>query len=434
MLLARHQESIAMSLATVAQLPARPVVITSMRVRSRKRPASRPQRGRWTLVLDTVAVLALVLVASLAANRLIEGLSTPNHRMAINAASTPVSDATPGTDTGNPVLLWAASKVGSGAGFARSQPGALAIGPNGNIYVLDRLANKIKVFAPSGSSLGTWPETAPVYGSGTPVAGVASDPGFYTLALDGFYGSGGGIGFDADQNLYVVDSGNSRILKFDSEGNYLAHWQTPGVCKPGRHGATSGTVDRINGRVYLADQRNDCVQVYDLNGKLLESWGRWGVGNGQFISPESFAIASDGSVYISELSSGRIQHFAQDGTWLDAFGGPAPDPEGNSRGSAGGLAFDAHGNLIVVGVELPDGSVDYTSWQGTIWVYGPDGTELARFTEVDGYGSLGNLSDVAVAPDGSIYLTTSDGPQAAYLSATRPPDLLHIMLPDLTGS
>src|SRR4029079_6735366 len=65
------------------------------------------------------------------------------------------------------------------------------------------------------------------------------------------------------------------------------------------------------GNVYVTDTTNDRVQKFDPQGNFLASWGVTGTGDGEFDFPYGIAITPAGDVYVSELAGQRIQRFAQ---------------------------------------------------------------------------------------------------------------------------
>ena len=71
-----------------------------------------------------------------------------------------------------------------------------------------------------------------------------------------------------------------------------------------------------------------------------------GSGDGQFISPNAVAVASDGSVYVADMNNHRIQKSTSEGVFVSQLG-----PRG-TRGSADGWFSQPYG----VGV-ASDGSV-----------------------------------------------------------------------------
>ena len=60
---------------------------------------------------------------------------------------------------------------------------------------------------------------------------------------------------DSGGNIYVVDSGNHRIQKFDSQGAYVAQWGSQGSgngqFESPAHIAIDGTTVRDRGQVYI---------------------------------------------------------------------------------------------------------------------------------------------------------------------------------------
>ncbi len=123
-----------------------------------------------------------------------------------------------------------------------------------------------------------------------------------------------------------------------------------------------------DGRVYVADQTNRRVQVFDRQGKFLFKWGEYGVGEGEFggnISrksrvggPQFLAIDRDGSVYATEGSTGRVQKFTSEGKFVLAFGDNQDKAGGFGgywQGSSGlqgpiGICFDNDGCLWISAV------------------------------------------------------------------------------------
>jgi DNA-binding beta-propeller fold protein YncE len=185
--------------------------------------------------------------------------------------------------------------------------------------------------------------------------------------------------------VFVFDSLNARILKFDAHGAFLLGWGSDGQGN-GQFSLPTGTVDAQNGLVYVADHGNHRVQVFDLNGNFLDKWGSEGVGEGQFNHPNAIAIGRDGSVYVGEDEGGRIQHFDRNGRYLGQIGESA-------MGHVYGLAIDANGNVLAT-----------LGPESEVRVFARDGSEIMRITA---FGVLGTYfpAGIAVDSDGSILLT-----------------------------
>jgi tripartite motif-containing protein 71 len=143
------------------------------------------------------------------------------------------------------------------------QPQGIGIDASGNIYVsnVDPFTgyNVIKF-----DKTGTYKATIGSTGSG-----------------NGQFNPSDGIAFDSAGNMYVVDSGNYRVEKFDSQGNYVS---TLGG-GAGQLVPTAGIAIDHNGNIYVTDSVNNRVEELDPNGNYLGQFGTKGSGNGQLNIP-----------------------------------------------------------------------------------------------------------------------------------------------------
>ena len=86
-----------------------------------------------------------------------------------------------------------------------------------------------------------------------------------------------GLALDQQGNLYVEDSQNSQIVKFDSNGKLLLEWGSQGEADgqfnfpPDDYASVA--VD-AQGNVYVTDDTNARIQKFDSNGKFLTKWGK----------------------------------------------------------------------------------------------------------------------------------------------------------------
>src|ERR1700752_1856232 len=102
-----------------------------------------------------------------------------------------------------------------------------------------------------------------------------SDPGQFQWP-EGVAGAGAGV--------YVADSQNDRIQKFDADGTFLTTWGFYGTAN-GSFSRPTGVATDFAGNVYVVDSGNNRVQKFDANGAFLAKWGSFGSANGQFNSP-----------------------------------------------------------------------------------------------------------------------------------------------------
>jgi len=204
------------------------------------------------------------------------------------------------------------------------------------------------------------------------------DPGQFNLAQQ--------IAVDDDRNIYVADTGNSRIQKLTNNGEFLSSWGTHGI-EDGKFQSPVGIVVYEN-NVYVVDDKRHDIQKFDSNGNFIFKWGEFGTENGQFNKPKGITIDSNGIIYVVDSKNNRIQIFTSDGEFLSSFG-----KYGNSDGKL----------KVPVDVAVY-GDFIYVSDPGNnkIEKYALDGTFLKSFDyRFGGHGVKpgGLISD----PDGNIY-------------------------------
>lgn len=77
-------------------------------------------------------------------------------------------------------------------------------------------------------------------------------------------------------------------------------------------------VVKVEDKIYVTDNTNKCVQVFDEDGDPLFQFGKSGSGEGEFLSP--FGITSDGSnIYVADILTGKISIFDKKGKFIKYF-------------------------------------------------------------------------------------------------------------------
>lgn len=214
------------------------------------------------------------------------------------------------------------------------------------------------------------------------------------------------ITLDKSGMLYVTDSENHRIQKFDSQGNYVGSWGGT----PYPFSIPSGIAIDSEDRVWVTDADNNQIQVFNLDGQFLFKFGEQGGGPGRFYLPIGLVFDQDGFLYLADSWNNRIQKFdakqivATQGAqgFVKAWGGP--------NGVAGtapgyfdlptGVAIDQQNRLLVTDtrnhrVQLFDLEGNYLGQIGR-------GT-----TESSNPGQFNLPYAVDVGPDGRIYICDS---------------------------
>ncbi|MBU6428260.1 MAG: carboxypeptidase regulatory-like domain-containing protein [Cyanobacteria bacterium REEB65] len=123
-----------------------------------------------------------------------------------------------------------------------------------------------------------------------------------------------GVTVDADDNLYVVDDAapaGGVIKKESPQGQVLLQFGFRGGTGAGYFvSPTAIAVDNRNGDIYVVDSGNNRVQRFNRDGAFMSEFGGMGGGNGQFNEPTGVAVDSDGYVYVSDTNNNRIEKFA----------------------------------------------------------------------------------------------------------------------------
>src|SRR5207253_5630265 len=80
----------------------------------------------------------------------------------------------------------------------------------------------------------------------------------------------------------------------------------------------SGVATDASGNVYVADSGNHRIQKFDANGTFLTTWGMHGSADGAFLGLGGVATDASGNVYVSDAGNNRIQKFDQGCDFLTA--------------------------------------------------------------------------------------------------------------------
>jgi DNA-binding beta-propeller fold protein YncE len=213
---------------------------------------------------------------------------------------------------------------------------------------------------------------------------------------------------DSTGNVWVADSLNNRIQKFDPQGHFLGQFGTGGTGEGQFTEPWSVAVDR-DGFIYVADTWNHRIQKFDPTFKFVTMWGQPGANNPgplDFFGPRDIVIAADGTLWITDTGNQRLLHFTKDGQPLDTYGSGGSDPGQFSEPV--GLAADSAGDLVVA-----------DAWNGRVQVLPASGAPPFGFAtqwtshEVTAKPYVSVLSDgrliVSVPETGSLVLYSATG-------------------------
>jgi tripartite motif-containing protein 71 len=245
----------------------------------------------------------------------------------------------------------------SGTGF--NYPQTMALAKGGIVYVANRgnennfgmRVNKVKIGAPGEEEL------------------LAE---FFKWGQgDGRSNWPFGVALDSRGNVYTSDEWLNQISVFDADGNFQSKW--------GKSGSGDGELSRPAGmifdkddNVYVVDSGNNRIQKFTKDGKFLAKFGKSGSGDGEFNQPWGITLDNEGNIWVADWKNHRAQKFSPDGKFLMKIG--------------------QHGTI-----PAPPGSYGVTYLGPYVGTAGAQGYPKA--------GLLNHPTDVAVDPDGDIYIT-----------------------------
>jgi DNA-binding beta-propeller fold protein YncE len=171
-----------------------------------------------------------------------------------------------------------------------------------------------------------------------PVIGLDIDTGRATTAFGtNQYVWPHGINVDQDGNVWVTDGRAAdgigvQVIKYSPDGRELMRLGHAGVAGDGPDQFSGPTDVAIasDGSIYVTDgheaDSNNRVMKFSADGEFIMSFGEYGSGPGQFAVPHAIAIDSRGRLFVADRDNGRVQIFTADGEFIDEwtqFGRPS---------------------------------------------------------------------------------------------------------------
>jgi sugar lactone lactonase YvrE len=165
-------------------------------------------------------------------------------------------------------------------------------------------------------------------------------------AGNGEFNAPKGIAIDSSGNIWVVDSANNRVQEFSSEGKYLAQLGKEGTGEGQFKSPTGIAFSTSPTLFFVVDTGNNRVQKFNTSLKFQAQFGKAGTGNGEFKSPSGVAVDAAGRIWVTDTGNNRVQKFnATTYAYISQLG-----KEGTGNGefkSPSGIAFDINNRLWV---------------------------------------------------------------------------------------
>lgn len=289
------------------------------------------------------------------------------------------------------VLLARWGAYGSSNG-QMNRPMGIALDPTGShVYVADTGNHRIQKFTSGGVFVASWGKLGGSTASG-------SGPGEFN----------GPEGIDVDDlgYVYVADTGNARVQKFDSAGTHVKSWGTPGSGDDQFLAPADVAVDAER-HVFVVDRdsTNSDIRRFDELGGFQLRWGGYsaGVVPGKFNRPRGIAVDSEGFVYVSDTMHHIIQKFTSEGTHPGGtpvnWGGYSKQDDGFNRPSGIAVAESAGSKRVIVCDELNDRIRMFGTEGTSLQIAGSYGEALGRFNVPTG---------VSIDGEGAVYATDTN--------------------------
>jgi len=269
----------------------------------------------------------------------------------------------------------------------------VATDSDGNIWVVDAASSRVVKLNSSGKALLTLGQR---WNRG-------SDNSRFEYPIS--------VAFDASGNIYVSDGapwwnqegGNHRIQVFQSDGTYLTTLGQTGVCGSANNQFCGPRHIAIYGNeLYVTDANNNRVQIFNISNPASPSYVTT-IGG---LNNPSGVTGDANYIYVADTGNNQVQVFNRaTRAYVAAIGTGWGDGNDQFKNPTD-VAVDAVGHLYVA--DFVNTRVQQFTRSGSTWTYlrtyGTTGVPYVT----DGY-HYNTPSNVAVAADGSIYLTEDKG-------------------------
>jgi len=239
-------------------------------------------------------------------------------------------------------------------------PTGIALSSSGNtLYVADTDNYRINAFSDDGDHLFEFGSFCNMETN----QGCNDNADDAVVDGDGQFNEPIGVIVDASNDIYVVDSQNDRVQRFDSGGDFELKFGSSDNNDQDYLGTPNGiAIQESTGDIYISSISTDSIAVFDSSGTILFKFGSVGSDDGEFRNPTSIMIDDSEILYVADTDNDRIQMFelvdtndnCPQGTqeivngicFVEEFGSSGTD--NGEFNSPSGLAIDTSSDLLYV--------------------------------------------------------------------------------------
>lgn len=185
---------------------------------------------------------------------------------------------------------------GTGDGQFKS-PRGVAVDAAGNVYVVDTDLQRISVFDSKGKFVRSW-------------GGPGNGPSQFQEPVD--------VAIDPKGEVVVLDSTTDFLKVFSPHGTPLRQIGGPAL---GAYHPRGLAIDP-SGNIFIADAGGANLIELAPNGSVIAKLGQRGNNPGQIAEPVGVAVATDGTLFVTDTANNRLSHFGPTFTYIQGWALP----------------------------------------------------------------------------------------------------------------
>jgi tripartite motif-containing protein 71 len=199
-----------------------------------------------------------------------------------------------------------------------------------------------------------------------------------------------GVAVDGRGNVYIVDTGNDRIVKFDPSGRELVAFGKKGS-DPGQFSKPLVAAVSPQGNLLVLDSETSWIQVFTPDGKFVSRFAGPAM---NFYHPAGLAVSSDGTVAVADTGGNRIVLLDSGG---QLKGSPVVGVEKQPFSQPTDVYFDPRGGIHVYQTANPKAP-------STLFHLTPTGELTGKWIAAEASSTV-DTPRFALASDGRVFMT-----------------------------